>query len=83
MVINSIYNSAKIACIIRFLSLILSSRAIIVSVLFTPGTSSAGTIIATIDEGSANGSTVTLNRTSAGIWTCSHSLSASVSLTGC
>ena len=53
------------------------------TIKFTPGTSSAGTIIATIDEGSADKATVTLNRSANGLWTCSHSLSASVSLTGC
>ncbi|WP_163923275.1 prepilin-type N-terminal cleavage/methylation domain-containing protein [Photobacterium sp. Alg240-V54] len=50
---------------------------------FNQEASSAGKIIATINEGSANGAKVTLARDSAGKWTCSHSLSASVSLTGC
>ncbi|WP_283597013.1 pilin [Photobacterium phosphoreum] len=53
------------------------------TIKFTPGASSAGTIIATIDEGSADTATVTLDRSADGLWTCSHSLSASVSLTGC
>ncbi|PHZ59338.1 pilin [Photobacterium leiognathi] len=52
-------------------------------ITFTPGTSSAGSIQATIEEGSAINQTVTLSRDAAGIWSCAHSLSASINITGC
>ncbi|WP_318463753.1 pilin [Photobacterium leiognathi] len=53
------------------------------TITFTQGTSSAGSVQAKITEGSALNQTVTLNRSDTGVWSCTHSLSASISLTGC
>ncbi|OCH07287.1 pilin [Aliivibrio fischeri] len=48
----------------------------------TAGTSAAGTIIAEINQGAGNGSSITLTRSDDGIWTCSNSNSA-IDITGC
>ncbi len=49
----------------------------------TSGTSAAGTIIAEIKQGAGNGSSITLIRSDDGIWSCSNSASAAISITGC
>ncbi|OEF24962.1 pilin [Vibrio rumoiensis] len=45
--------------------------------------SAAGNILAKITQGPAKEATVTLKRSSAGVWTCVNSLSSAVSLNGC
>ena len=45
--------------------------------------STAGSIIATITEGAASGASITLNRTTDGIWTCDNSIDSEVKINGC
>ncbi|HGO5292269.1 TPA: pilin [Photobacterium damselae subsp. damselae] len=60
------------------------SAAFGIGSISSPGSSDAvGTITATIDEGAANTATVTISRDADGVWTCTHSLSAAIKISGC
>ncbi|NOH80269.1 pilin [Vibrio sp. RE86] len=59
------------------------SSAFGIGTLTLTASGSAGTIVAAIDEGAASGATLTLSRTTDGVWGCTHSLSGAVNITGC